>query len=105
MRRFIFILLFLTGALDLRATGAPTSAEESLMRRALTLYQAHRDAIRTVDCQYTETINEVPRRCEYVKNGDKFYHASMITSADGGLSLPFVAVWNGVKGFTRPHLN
>lgn len=85
---------------------AQTPAEQKLEATVRTMYRASRDAITTIECNYTFTVNNgaIVREMRYRKDGDRVYLAGANMLADGGIGLPDEVSWDGRQAFHRSSL-
>jgi hypothetical protein len=86
-----------------RAAGAEADGSD-LLKRVQTVYGENRNAIQSVEFDFTADINGNLRRARYARDGEREYIAGIYV-VPGGLSMPKESAWDGQRVHDRPFLN
>jgi hypothetical protein len=91
------ILSFITVSISLAAS----PEEQALFKQVAVLYRANRDAIQSVECDYTFFLDSTERRCRYARDRERHYHASIDLYPDGGRAMARESAWDGQVALSR----
>lgn len=72
----------------------PASTGEDLLRLVKVLYGESRQAVRSVEYDYTFNLNGGVRRARYARDGERVYSAGVWTSGEA-FSMPGESAWDG----------